>query len=66
MCIIYVAFVYVKKGCLLYVFRFCTMHYTINTEFSITLFGLFSSLFNQIENLTLITKFQGAPIFWGP
>ena len=42
------------------------MHYTISTEFLITLFGfLFSLAFNnRIENLTLITKFRG-PLFSG-
>ena len=57
-----------KKGCSLYIFRFFTMHYTISTEFSITLFGFLLSLVfnNRIENLTLITKFRGAPIFGGP
>ena len=42
------------------------MHYTISTEFSITLYGfLFSLAFNnRIENLTLITKFWG-PLFSG-
>ena len=43
------------------------MHYSIITDFSITLFGFLSSLAfnNRIENLTLITKFRGAPIFRG-
>ena len=42
------------------------MHYSISTDFSITLFGFLSSLDfnNRIENLTLITKFR-APVFFG-
>ena len=42
------------------------MHYSISTDFSITLFGFLSSLAfnNRIENLTLITKFRG-PLFSG-
>ena len=47
------------------------MHYSISTDFLITLFGFLSSLGfnNRIENLTLITKFRWAPFFgggWGP
>ena len=56
-----------KKACSLYIFRFSTMHYSISNDFSITLFGFLSSLafYNWIENLTLITKFCGAPILMG-
>ena len=59
-----------KKGCLLYstfLVYLLTMHYFISSDFLITLFGFLSSLAfnNRIENLTLITKFQGPPIFGG-
>ena len=56
-----------KRRCLLYIFWFVTMHYSISTDFSITLFGFLSSLAfnNRIEKLTLITKFRGPPIFGG-
>ena len=57
-----------KKGCLLYIFRFVTIHNSISTDFSITLFGFLSSLAfnNRIENLTLITKFGGPYFLKGP
>ena len=44
------------------------MYYFTSTDFLITLFGYLSSLDfnNRIENLTLMTKFRGPPIFGGP
>ena len=52
----------------LYIFRFVTIYYFTSTDFLITLFGYLSSLDfnNRIENLTLMTKFRGPPIFGGP
>ena len=43
------------------------MYYFTSTGFLITLFGYLSSLDfnNRIEILTLMTKFQGPPIFGG-
>ena len=43
------------------------MYYFTSTDFVITLFGFLSSLDfnNRIENLTLMTKFRGAPYFRG-
>ena len=66
LCII--AFVWKRKGVHCIFLGFFTMHYSISTEFSITLFGFLSSLAfnNRIENLSLITKFRGPPIFGGP
>ena len=43
------------------------MNYSISTDFSITSFGFLFSLAcdNRIENLTLMTKFRGAPYLRG-
>ena len=43
------------------------MYYFTSIDFLITLFGYLSSLDfnNQIENLTLLSKFSGAPYFQG-
>ena len=41
------------------------MYFFTSSDFVITLFGFISSLAfnNRIENLILMTKFRGAPIF---
>ena len=43
------------------------MYYFTSTDFLITLFGYLSSLDfnNRIENLTLMKKFRGGPLFSG-